>query len=294
VTLRMAATPAAQRTQNAPYYADGRPAARHIYSSMHFVKRLNKLMCIGVYVSYGDGNFNAPKVAGFDPVTNTWDVAGTHPDAAVKNACMDSRGDVWGIGHGANFASAINRWDRNTRKQTMLVDFGSAAGGPFAFDSRREQFFSLSWGNGEDKYGSGVRAFAYRSLYSVTVDGPGTPTRTAITLNSIGGALEQFQRDRTEYGGMDYDPGLDAFLFYDGRNVDGIDRRGRVYVIRPTAGTTWDMSILPLGSGSGTPPHTKGAGVNNRFRYVPKLKGFVLYADGRQPIWFLPTESVAA
>lgn len=294
VTLRMAATPVAQRTPNAAYYADGRPAARHIYSSMHFVKRLNKLMCIGTYVSHGDGNFNAPKVAGFNPATNTWDAAGTHPDAGVKNACMDSRGDVWGIGHGADFASAIHRWDRNTRTQTRLVDFGSGAGGPLAFDSRREQFFSLSWGNGEDKFGTGVRAFAYRSLYSVTVDGPGTPTRTAITLNSIGGALERFQLDRTEYGGMDYDPGLDVFLFYDGRNVDGIDRRGRVYVIRPTAGTTWDMSILSLGSGTGTPPHTKGAGVNNRFRYVPKLKGFVLYADGSQPLWFLPTEAIAA
>lgn len=297
VTLRLAATPAAQRTQDASYYADGRPAARHLYSSMYWSKRHNKLFTLGVRSSYGGGGFFSGKVDAFNPGTNTWDAAGTHPDilAQARYSCMDSKGDVWSLQTpGANFGSALYHWDRNTKVQQMVIDFGTAAGGPLAFDTRREQILSLSWGNGEDKFGTEVRAFVYRKLYSVTADTPNAaPTRTAITLNSIGGALEQFQLDRTEYGGMDYDPGTDSFLFYDGRVLDGIDRRGRVYVIKPTAGTTWDISILSLGGGTGVPPHVKGAGVNSRFRYVPKLKGFVLYADGAQPLWFLPTESIA-
>jgi hypothetical protein len=296
MTLRLAATPAAQRTVDAAYYADGRPSASHLYGGWHYIKRKNRVMRIGVYAAYGSGNFNSAKVSGFNPSTNTWDSAATHPDAGMKYSCLDGKGDVWGLTTpGAHFASALSHWNRNGGAQTQVIDYGSPAGGPIGFDSKREQLFSLSWGNGEDKFGSGVRAFAYRKLYSVTADTPNAaPTRTAITLTSIGGALEQFQLDRTEYGALDYDAGLDVFLFYDGRNVDAIDRRGRVYVIRPTATSTWEISILSLGSGTGTPPHVKGAGVNSRFRYVPKLKGFVLYADGAQPLWFLPTEFIEA
>ncbi len=293
VTLRLAATPLAQRTLDASYYADGRPAARHLYSSMYWSKRWNKLFTLGVRSSYGGGGFFSGKVDGFNPGSNTWDAAGTHPDilAQARYSCMDSKGDVWSLQTpGANFGSALYHWGRNTKVQTMVIDFGTPAGGPLAFDTKREQIFSLSWGNGEDKFGTDVRAFVYRKLYSVTADTfNAAPTRSAITLNSIGGALAQFMLDRTEYGGMDYEPALDAFLFYDGRLFDGIDRRGRVYMIKPNAGTTWDISILAT---TGTPPHVKGAGVNNRWRYVPKLKGFLLYADGAQPLWFLPTEFI--
>lgn len=289
--LRSAATSVGQRTQDSTYYADGKPSARHLYNSIHWSKLHNRLVLHGLYAAYGTGNYNANKVNTFNPANNTWDADATNPAGGSKNGCMDAKGNIWGLNTpGAHFASALTFWNRATRTQSTLVDYGSPAGGPLAFDSRREQLFSLSWGNGEDLYGTEVRAFVYRDLYSVLEDGPSAaPTRTAITLNSIGGALAQFAADKTEYGGLDYDAGLDAFLFYDGRNAGGVDRRGRVYCIKPNAGTTWDISILAT---VGTPPHVKGAGVSSRFRYVPNLKGFVLYADGAQPLWFLPTEAL--
>lgn len=292
VVVRNAATSVGQRTQNATYYADGKPSARHLYNSIHWSKRHNRLVLHGLHAAYGDGNYNANKVNTFNPASNTWDADATNPAGGSKNGCMDSKGNIWGLGTpGPHFASALSFWDRNTKVQTQLVDYGSPAGGPLGFDSRREQLFSLSWGNGEDRFGTAVRAFVYRDLYSVTEDGPSAaPTRTAIALNSIGGALAQFEADKTEYGGLDYDAGLDAFLFYDGRNFDGVDRRGRVYLIKPTTDTTWDISILGT---VGLPPHVKGTGVNSRWRYIPHLKGFLLYADGAQPLWFLPTEALA-
>ncbi len=44
---------------------------------------------------------------------------------------------------------------------------------------------------------------------------------------------------------------------------------------KASAGTTWDVAILPLGAGSQNPAPKPGTGVWNRFRYVPALKGLV-------------------
>jgi len=50
------------------------------------------------------------------------------------------------------------------------------------------------------------------------------------------------------------------------------------------------MSILTLGAGSVTPMANGGSGVNNRFRYVPALKGFVLLAARQANVYFIKTE----
>jgi hypothetical protein len=49
------------------------------------------------------------------------------------------------------------------------------------------------------------------------------------------------------------------------------------------------MSVLALGPASVTPSDPTGAGVNNRFRYVPKLKGFVLLANSATNLYFIRT-----
>lgn len=288
---RNVATPTAQRVMNASYYADGKPCARHTYSSIHFSMRWNRLLTMGVFASYGSGNFYSPKVDAFNPATNTWEAAGSFPDASAGYSCMDEHGDVWALANVSGvIARGLVKWDRNSRTQGTVTDFGTSAGGPISYDHKREQLFSLSWGNGEDKFGTEIRAFVYRNLYNpLSPDAPTVPTREAVTLTSIGGALEQFALDKTEYGGMDYDRVNDAFYFYDGRNVDGINRRGRVYVIKPGNGTTWEISMASV---TGVPPHVLGAGVNSRFRYVAALNGFVAYLSGSEPVWFLPTSDL--
>ena len=85
---------------------------------------------------------------------------------------------------------------------------------------------------------------------------------------------------------MDYDVDNDRFLFYGGASPTAA---GRIYVIQPTSGDTWDLSQLLLAPGSRIPPPIPPAGVHNRFRYVPALKGFILLAKGNDNLYFIRT-----
>ncbi len=89
--------------------------------------------------------------------------------------------------------------------------------------------------------------------------------QVSITIND-GPALAQFKSDLPTYAGMDYDPDNDHFLFYCGQ----AGGEGRVYVVTPNATTTWDMSILPLGPGSVTPPAVPGAACSVAFVMCPR------------------------
>lgn len=280
--VRHPASAPADRVKDVAYYNDGKPTSRHSYSSQHYSQHHQRLMMFGAHAVYGTGGVNFPKLDAFNPATNAWDAPGTFPDASGRYSCMDPDGNVWYFGApGGNVGYTFGGWNKSTLDASSTY-FGTLCGSPLVYDPVRAQVFSLAWGSGEDKYGTAVTAFVHRNL-------AGTPTRTPITLTTIGGALALFQSYRVEYGAMEYEPKMDAFLFYDGRPLDGIDRRGVVFIVRPNATTTWTIETMTT---TGVPPYTKGAGVCNRFRYSPTLKGMVLYADGLQPLWFLATESM--
>ena len=101
-----------------------------------------------------------------------------------------------------------------------------------------------------------------------------------------GEALEQFKKDKPVYSGMDYDPDNDRFLFYNGAEKQDA---GRIYAVKPNDTNTWELSLFAFGPGSTPPPAAGGAGVNNRFRYLPKLKGFVLLATRDADLYFIRT-----
>ena len=84
---------------------------------------------------------------------------------------------------------------------------------------------------------------------------------------------------------MDYDPDGDRFLFYSGQG----EAAGRVYVITPNDTNVWDMSLLNGGSLKIAPTPDNGSGVQNRMRYIPALRGFVLLARGSSNLYFLRT-----
>jgi hypothetical protein len=105
--------------------------------------------------------------------------------------------------------------------------------------------------------------------------------QTSIELNPSA-ALTSIQAEQPTYAGMDYDVSNDRFLFYSGQASGG-----KIYVVKPNAGTTWDISILPV-SGK-MPPATQGDGVHTRFRYVPALKGFLLMPNGNSNLFFIRT-----
>jgi hypothetical protein len=256
--------------KDVPYYPDGKPTSRHLYSTMHYVPQVNRLMLFGVRSAAGNA-YNFACVDGFNLDTNTWDPAGTWADMPTGDlgaVMVRATGEVWSTNLG-RWSPATKAWTRPiTTRTTDLVRW------PIAHDSRRNQLFTLNWADG---FG-----FSTQALFATVVPCAGS-TQTGISFKPSA-ALDSFIADKPTYAGMDYDPDNDRFLFYCGQGVGA----GRVYVVAPNASTTWDMSLLPI-SGSKLPPPTPDAGVHNRFRYIPALRGFLLMPSATSNLFFIRT-----
>jgi len=269
-TLRLAAS--ASAAQNVAYYADGAPTSRHTYSTEHFVPQINRLMLFGVPVAYGSA-WAFAKVDGFNLDTNKWDPAGTWPDmpagyyAATQ---IRSTGEIVSTG-------VKKKWSPVDRQWTDFVTnpSGDPVRWPITFDPRRGQLFSLQWGDGQ----------GYDPQRLVASRVPlGSGQQIAVSFNPSA-ALTQWLADKPTYAAMDYDPDNDRFLFYAGQG----GAAGRVYVIQPNDGNTWDMSLLNAGGVKVAASPDNGSGVHNRLRYVPALRGFVLLARASSNLYFLRT-----
>ncbi|RTL44440.1 MAG: hypothetical protein EKK53_07460 [Burkholderiales bacterium] len=257
---------------NVAYYADGLPTSRHTYQSIHFVPQINRLMLFGTYGAYGSA-WAFPTVDGFNLDTNKWDKSGTY-------------GDMPGGFYGAGMIRATGevvstqlkkKWSPVTRAWTDFVTNANDQAPvrwPVAYDSRRNQLFSLQWGDGQG-VGSGVVA------NRVPLDGS---LVVPVSFNASA-ALSQFQADQPAYAGMDYDPDGDRFLFYAGAGAAA----GRVYVVKPGDGNVWDISVLNTGTTKVPASPASGSGINSRLRYVPALRGFVLLAQASANLYFLRT-----
>jgi hypothetical protein len=268
-TVRLASSTSV--AQNVAYYADGMPASRHLYSSLHFVPQVNRLMLFGLRAAYGAA-WNFAKVDGFNLDTNTWDAAGTWADApsgCYGAAQIRATGEIVGTG--------LKKWSPVDRKWTDLVanPSGDAVRWPMAFDARRGQLFCLQWGDGQ----------GYDPLRLVASRVPlGSGQQIAVSFNASS-ALTQWLADKPAYAALDYDPDNDRFLFYAGQG----DAAGRIYVIQPNDGNTWDMSLLSAGGAKVAASPDGGSGMQNRMRYVPALRGFVLLPRASSNLYFLRT-----
>ncbi len=269
-TLRLA--PSKTVEQNVAHYPDGTPSSRHLYSSLHFVPQVNRLMLFG-----SSGNFGAayafPTVDGFNLDTNQWDVAGTWADMPVGHygaAQIRATGEV--------VSTWLKKWSPVDGKWTELVSksSGDSQRWPMAFDPRRNQLFCLQWGHGQ-----GFDPQKNMVASRVTL---ATGQQTSVSFNASA-ALTQWLADKPMYAAMDYDPDNDRFLFYAGQT----SAAGRVYVIQPNDGHVWDMSLLDGGSVKPGPSPDNLSGMQNRMRYVPALRGFVLLARASAHALFLRT-----
>ncbi len=244
---------------NVAYYPDGKPASRHTYYSTHYIPQLDRVMLIGAQFVYGAA-YTFFNVDGFSLGTNTWDPAGTWKDITTYGkAANTATGDVW-----TAYGWGVAKWSPTTGVQEPLANVERA--GYFlamqnAWDPVRNQLVSIGFGDGWG-YGN------FPNLNSYKIDSTGK-TVTPITFNPSAG-LTTFLAERPVSASLEYDPVFDRFLYF-GNNVVG----GRIFAIKPNTSSVWDVSILPLGAGSKNPGVTANAGVMSRFRYVPKLKGFV-------------------
>ena len=270
--LRHAASPTP--AIDMPYNPDGQPSSRHTYHSTQFVEAVDRVMLIGCRFTY-PGAHEFPTVDGFNLNTNTWDPAGTYASVPAGGGYgvvkETTTGNVWTYG--------LKKWTAATNTWSSPITTSAALGVrfPYAFDAKRNQLFGLDFGDGQ--------GFDAPVVSAVRIPVGGSQS-IQVTFNASA-ALTQFNADAPTYSGMDYDPDNDRFLFYCGQGSGA----GRIYVITPNDGNVWDMSLYAFGAGSTPPPATGGAGVNNRFQYLPNLKGFVLLSNAADNLYFIRTSN---
>lgn len=254
------------------YYPDGLPSARHVYQSAHVVDALDRVFLVGARFVYGSA-VSFPTVDAFDLSTDQWDAQGTWPDVPEGGSfgaiTLRTTQDV--------LTSTMFAWRASdaTWSQPVTTFTNTPVRWPIAHDASRNRLLTLQWGDGQGYDGPMV--------HSTQVD-LATGVQSLVTLGA-GDALAMFDVEAPTYAAMDYDPDNDRFLFYSGQGVAA----GRVYVIEAGESDSRAIEVLALGPGSTTPPAAPGSGVNNRFRYVPGLCGFVMLADAASDLQFLRT-----
>lgn len=286
-TLLCAASPTV--TYEQPYAPDGKPSARHTYDTPQYVPSLNRVILAGAYAVAKSGNSSFPTVDGFNLSTNTWDRAGTYaystmspypgpvngvypPTGSVGYSggtlmgCMiDGDGNIWGAGGTHKYTVATNTWSQPTNGNI------STPRGPWAHDSNRNQAFGLCFGDGRG-YSLNLGVVATKRVGNLI----------SIVNIKPSAASAQFAADKPEYCAMTFDPINDQYLYYSGTGTQA----GRVYVVKPNTGDTWDMSILPS---SGSVRSTGSSGIHNRFQYVAAFKGVVMLPANGSGVYFMRT-----
>lgn len=269
-TLRHASS--TETVVDVAYYPDGLPSARHVYQNAHVVDSLDRVFLVGARFVYGSA-VSFPTVDAFDLSTNTWDAEGTWPDVPEGG----SFGALTLRPSEEVLTSTFFSWRASdaTWSQPLVTQIDVPVRWPLAQDTSRNRVLTLQWGDGQGYDGPAV--------HSTQVD-LGAFVQSIVMLDP-GEGLTTFETEAPTYAAMDYDPDNDRFLFYSGQGAAA----GRVYVIEASDEDTRSIGVLELGAGSVTPPPSPGSGVNNRFRYVPGLCGFVLLADAASNLWFLRT-----
>lgn len=281
------ATPTPDPIASWGYESDGKPAAMHLYHSMHYIPALDAMLRLnprGIWPSGGDLT-QAP--AGFNDVfslrtpPNTTDASGwagrgVHPaspgGASDYALCVDDRGRVW--------TSTLRRYDPVTRTWLAPVaSSGALVRFPAAYDSKRRQVVTLQWGDGQG-YNSGW------NISRIPVDGS-AQINVSINPSAAFSTLTSFV---PQYLGMAYDEIRDEFLLmpagsWTGPGATMVPNR-RVFVLKANAGNTWDLSERSVGGVAWT---CHGDGVNARFAYLPQLKGFVFQPHWSQNLLFCRT-----
>jgi hypothetical protein len=255
--------------QDVAYYADGKPASRHIYQTIQYVPALGRVFLTGARFTYGSGVMQYPDVTAYNVAGSAWSVDNDYADVPVG-------GDYGQVFDGsAIWTNGLRKYVPSTNTWSAPISSRAAATAryPWAFDSSRSQLFGLCYNDGE----------GFGSAGGVASKVPiGGTTETAVTFNSSS-AYTAWQALAPEYAAMDYDADNDRFLFYDGRSAGS----GVVYVITPNSGTTWDMSTLTT-TGS-APGYTGTSGIVGKFKYMPLLGGFVALPTASSNLFFLRT-----
>ena len=271
-TLRNPSSSVANQITEQPYYLDGKPASRHSYWSTQWIPQVNRIMVHGTRWA---GASSFPNSNGFNPTTNTWDAAGTWASCVSSGSvglalCKETAtGACWAI-----VGSSLYRWTPLGNTWTLTQTFPSAEylAPPLVHDPVRNHLFQMAWGDGQ--------ASGTAQMYARRISAVGT-VRESVTFNASA-AFSDYIATAPAYTALEYDVANDCYCLY----AQTAGATQKIYIIRPNSSLVWDMELLTIASGSATP---LSQFAYNKFRYVPRWKGFVLLADPFQNLLFIRT-----
>lgn len=244
------------------YYASGSPASRHTYRNVHWVPQLNRFMLLGSRYVYGNPGTSFLAVAGYDPVANAYDPAGTYADCLGAISAFDPVSGI-GIGCRPNVGGQIVKWVAATDTHTQPIA-APAYLSCFAYDSDRLEWFGLAWGDGE---AGGSVINSYKVDRDVT-------TATAITL--AGAGVAAFAAATPTDCTMVYDSRVGRYFLWEGASR-------QLFKIVPNATATWTMTVQAI---SGTPPPVREYDFS-RMEVTPW--GLVFMPSGIGPLFHVRT-----
>ncbi len=262
-TQRVAATPSGQRTSNVPYYADGKPSARHSWGDLAVDESVNRFITMQCSNPSGDSGSWSPKRDGLNLATYTWLAAGTYDDGPIiaytpaTSCTKDAAGNIywWNENNGGIYKIAPGSVAMAT---TAAVTISGTYNICLACDTVRNRLVTFN---------AAVESYSY--------DLNNNFARTAITFS---GANSAAANDSSYWA---YCPERDSFL--------GIRYTGGSVVVYECNASTFAVTTLSV---SGTAPAMPSDGNNNcygRWGYAPQLMGFYLLPDGSSNVSFFRT-----
>lgn len=267
------------------YYPDGTPSSRHTYQTTFYIEPLHRLFLFGVRGAFGSA-YHFMNVDAFDFATNQWDPPNTWAPLPVGSGF----GSIKIPGSENVFTHNLDMWSASAALSALKMGQPSSTSvwskpiatrtkaqtrWPMAYDKSRNQIFTLQWADG--------MSASTQQVFSSRVDlKTGVQTDITFRQNDV---YQMFVQEKPAYAAMDYDPEHDYFLFYSGQGTAA----GRIYKIQPQAGNEWTMELFVTTANSKVPPPTPKSGINSNFKYIPRLKGFVLVPPQGSNILFMRT-----
>lgn len=263
---------------NAPYYADGLPGARHNYYGALVNETDRKVMhfcATGYWTARGSGVNPGvgAQVDAYDIATNTWAPMGTYASCPLRPqyiaVARDPRSDdVYVAEQGGVGRLRVAKWARHSQQWSQLQVRNSEVSGGWEFrpsmvDAKRNRLVSVNRGRGGPASGSSLETIdlARNELASISITG------------ALAGVLD--------YAGLTHDGDNDRYLLAMGGN-DFAD----IYAIDPETGSSTLLSSRIAGPADGT-------GINTRFAYFSELGGVAYQPSFATELMFLPTRSDA-
>jgi hypothetical protein len=265
------------------YMKDGKPNARHSYWGPQFIDSHGSFansffifMCGQVWETDADMTFPYQQtVDSLDWSGATWRAPGTHPYIPANRTWAGA----WTCKHPATedvyvaTHSTVQKWSPSTNAWTKLCDSvpDITHRGMAAVDPSAERILRLGWATGG--VGSAFNAHAIDlatgALTIGAVNGPATNRIVFDGYHAVG-------------GGFVYDPGLRAFLLFQGN--------GSLLKITPSGATDWYVDYL---STTGTPPPVDTSlgmeQLAGRMQHVASLRGVCILFQPGQDAYFIRT-----